>query len=132
MSVAGSVLLDTSVIIEHLRGNDPSISRRLESAPVLFVPVVAIGELTYGVYRSKFVQKGERQVRTFLQACVVVQTDEEAAHVFGRVKADLAARGTPIPENDLWIASIAIRHNLPVATRDGHFSTIPELTVEMW
>ncbi|MCX6593494.1 MAG: type II toxin-antitoxin system VapC family toxin [Acidobacteria bacterium] len=132
MSIAGSVLLDTSVIIDHLRGKDPSISRRLEATPVLFVPVIAIGELVYGVCRSKFAQKGERQLRMFLEACVVVQTDEEAAHVFGRVKAELAARGTPIPENDLWIASIAIRHNLPVATRDGHFSAVPGLAVENW
>jgi tRNA(fMet)-specific endonuclease VapC len=41
-------------------------------------------------------------------------------------------KGRPIPENDLWIAAIALEHDLIVATRDAHFGEIDNLKVEMW
>jgi len=50
----------------------------------------------------------------------------------GRLKDLLARAGTPVPENDLWIAAVALEHGLPVATRDAHFSQVPGLSVLDW
>ena len=41
-------------------------------------------------------------------------------------------KGHPIPENDLWIAAIALEHDLVVAMQDAHFVEIDNLKVEMW
>ena len=30
----------------------------------------------------------------------------------------------PIPENDIWIAALAIQHGLAVASRDAHFDHV--------
>jgi hypothetical protein len=54
-----------------------------------------------------------------------------AAH-YGRLKALLARAGTPIPENDLWIASLALERGWPLATRDAHFGRVPGLVVHDW
>jgi len=35
--------------------------------------------------------------------------------------------GTPIPDNDLWIAALVVEHNLTLITRDRHFRRIPQL-----
>jgi tRNA(fMet)-specific endonuclease VapC len=43
-----------------------------------------------------------------------------------------ASKDVRIPENDLWIAAIALEHDLVVATRDVHFGEIDNLKVEMW
>jgi tRNA(fMet)-specific endonuclease VapC len=52
--------------------------------------------------------------------------------MYGELKAVLRDRGTPIPENDLWIAAIARQHDTPLVTRDVHFDAIPGLRVERW
>jgi tRNA(fMet)-specific endonuclease VapC len=53
---------------------------------------------------------------------------EEVARVHAEIGADLAAAGTPISTNDLWIGATALVHDLAVATRDRHsFGRIPGL-----
>jgi len=36
-------------------------------------------------------------------------------------------QGTPIPTNDLWIASLVAQYNLMLFSRDRHFDVIPQL-----
>ena len=45
-------------------------------------------------------------------------------HEYGDIKKELRQNGTPIPENDIWIASLAKELNLPLVTRDKHFQYI--------
>jgi tRNA(fMet)-specific endonuclease VapC len=40
--------------------------------------------------------------------------------------------GRPIPENDLWIAALALQHHLTLATRDQHFQHVARLSLEAW
>src|ERR1039457_3155497 len=35
--------------------------------------------------------------------------------------------GTGVPDNDLWIAAVAIEHDLTLVTRDRHFDKLPQL-----
>ncbi len=44
----------------------------------------------------------------------------------------LEAKGQPIPDNDLWIAAIALEYRLPLASRDQHFQRVPKLSVWAW
>lgn len=46
------------------------------------------------------------------------------------VKAVLRKQGTPIPENDMWLAATALAFDLIMVTGDKHFSSIPNLQVE--
>lgn len=53
--------------------------------------------------------------------------------IFGRIRAQLSARGTPIGNNDLLIASIAIAHNLTLVTHNtGEFIRVEGLEIEDW
>ncbi len=40
--------------------------------------------------------------------------------------------GKRIPDNDIWIAAIAMPFDLIVVTRDKHFSFVDGLAVEKW
>jgi len=51
--------------------------------------------------------------------------DLPVARAYARVSAELAARGTPVDANDLWIAATAIAHGFEVLAFDGHFARIP-------
>ena len=52
--------------------------------------------------------------------------------VLRHLRAALAKAGTPIPENDIWIAAVAQEHGLPLAARDQHFNQIAGLQVLQW
>lgn len=132
MNASGSVLLDTTIVVDHLRNKNPAIAQRFKEAATLYIPLTALGELLYGVYNSDFQAKGLNQVEEFLKICAVLSPDERTAHHYGRIKADLKRKGKPIPQNDIWIAAVAVEHNLPLATRDQHFSLVPGLTVLQW
>ncbi len=58
-------------------------------------------------------------------------TTETRRH-YARPRGALARAGTPVPENDLWIAALAVEHGRPLATRDAHFARVPGLTVRDW
>ena len=51
---------------------------------------------------------------------------------YGRISAQLAKAGTPIPQNDIWIAALALQFDLPLATSDSHFEYVPGLEVLLW
>lgn len=53
--------------------------------------------------------------------------DDGTSHHFARVYAQLKAQGTPIPVHDIWIAALALQHDLLLASRDRHFDRLPQL-----
>jgi tRNA(fMet)-specific endonuclease VapC len=63
---------------------------------------------------------------------VVLVPDESTPEIYGRISAQLAQSGTPIPQNDIWIAALALQSGLPLATADSHFRNVAGLTVLLW
>ena len=61
-----------------------------------------------------------------LAAAVVLVPTESTAVLYGAIHAELAMAGTPIPQNDIWIAAVAREHELPLVTRDAHFRPGPD------
>jgi tRNA(fMet)-specific endonuclease VapC len=51
----------------------------------------------------------------------------ETAEQYAQLFVQLKRAGTPVPDNDLWIAALVIEHNLVLITRDRHFESIPQL-----
>ena len=48
------------------------------------------------------------------------------------MKNALRIKGRPLPENDIWIAAIALQNDLVLVTRDIHFDEIDNLKVVQW
>ena len=71
-------------------------------------------------------------MQEFSRGCIIILPDEATADLYGQIKTDLSAAGKMIPENDVWIAAVAKQYDLPVATRDRHFSFVLGLTVLDW
>jgi tRNA(fMet)-specific endonuclease VapC len=99
-----------------------------------FTTTITVGELVYGAYKSNrpefFIQKLEELVWSNIQ---ILPFDEGSAKVYGKLKADMESKGTPLTEPDLRIASIAMYHGLIVITGNTkHFSKVPGLEVEDW
>jgi tRNA(fMet)-specific endonuclease VapC len=131
MPATGSILLDTTIVVSVLR-RVPGMQEHIKSAPELWLPFFALGELEYGVSHSSQPEKQRHALSLFLQGVDLLFPSETTAREYGRIKAELARAGTPIPENDLWIAAQAIEHGLPLATCDAHFNRVKGLTVLDW
>ena len=76
--------------------------------------------------------KIERQIAMLLAAAVVLVPTESTAALYGAIHAALARAGTPIPQNDIWIAAMAREHELPLVTRDAHFRQVQGLVILTW
>ncbi|MGN6437754.1 MAG: type II toxin-antitoxin system VapC family toxin [Agriterribacter sp.] len=125
------VLLDTNIISEWLKG-DSIIADKIDRAEELFIPAIVIGEMFYGARYSKQVEKNIETIVSIAERYQVLQVDSSTAAIYGIVKAVLRKKGKPIPENDIWIASIALQHSLSLVTRDKHFKDVDNLTTIVW
>lgn len=56
----------------------------------------------------------------------------EMSPVLARPHEPSLSRGTPIPENDVWIPALARQHGLGVVSRDEHFELVPQLVRHAW
>jgi tRNA(fMet)-specific endonuclease VapC len=92
----------------------------------------ALGELYYGAYRSDRLETRLAQIERFLDAVDLLTPDKETSVFYGQIAAGLARAGTPIPQNDIWIAALARQTGLPVATTDDHFDRVTNLAVLKW
>ena len=129
--MARGILLDSSVVIPHLRGRFDLAARVTPDEP-LFLPLTALGELYKGVFKSSQPEKNRLLLETFLQTVAVLHPDTATALHYAQISADLEQKGTPIPENDVWIAALALECAMPLATRDAHFRQVIGLQLLHW
>ena len=128
--MAGSYLLDTNVAIAFLNGESAVVTRVLVE-PVTLCAIVA-AELLYGAACSSRAAENTRRCQKFLDTFEVLPLTRATAEHAALVKADLRTRGRPIPENDLWIAAVALEYSLSVATRNEYIRSVSDLSVVRW
>jgi tRNA(fMet)-specific endonuclease VapC len=127
----GRFLLDTNVVIDLLVDKD-RLAERLVAADEVLLPVVVLGELYYGARKSARSAENLARVDQFAARNSVLSCDLRTAQLYGEIKNAMRARGTPIPENDLWVAALAQQHDLVLVTRDRHFRAVEGLRLEEW
>lgn len=126
-----NVLLDTNIISAWLKG-DNGIADKIDRKNGVFIPTIVVGEMHYGAQYSTNVKKNIKNIQKVVTHYEVLYVDTDTTSVYGKIKAELRKKGRPIPENDIWIAAIAMQHGLILITRDNHFSEVEGLSVEKW
>lgn len=124
-------LLDTNAVIA-LFATDPGIGAHLSNKVDILVPIIAVGELFYGAEKSARATANRARVRDFITRRRVLLCDVETSGYYGQIKRALRLKGRPIPDNDIWIAAIALQHGLILVTRDSHFQEVDNLQIEGW
>lgn len=123
-------LLDTNAVAA-LFNQDQVLKVALGDAE-LIIPAPVVGELYFGAYKSGRVEHNIAQLEKFLVQNEVLICDAETGNWYGQIKLLLKTKGRPIPENDIWIAAIALQHGLNLVTRDAHFDVVDNLVTESW
>ncbi len=128
MSMLGSKLaLDTNAYSDWQRG--VRWDQAVKLARLVWLPFVVVAELRSGFEAGTQAKKNALILDEFLtsDAVRILYPDETTLTVYAKIFAQLRNQGTPIPTNDLWIASLCAQHNLPLATTDKHFKKINQL-----
>lgn len=122
------ILLDTSLIVAHMRGKT-DVRDHVAEDSLLFASLFSLGELEKGINRAVNPERERGKVDLFMESIAVLMPDSGTAMVYGKLSALLEQSGKRIPENDIWIAAVALECRMKLATCDAHFERIPELDV---
>jgi tRNA(fMet)-specific endonuclease VapC len=128
-------LLDTHACVAVLRDRGSNVAHRLRQEPSGTVALCSIvkAELYYGAHKSQQPTQTLTRLGRFINNFYSYSFDDAAAEVYGRIRADLAARGTPIGPNDLMISAIAWANNLILVTHNTReFARVAGLSLEDW
>ncbi|MBI1258232.1 MAG: PIN domain-containing protein [Chloroflexi bacterium] len=124
------LLLDTNAMIARLKGDNGVI--QVLATEDVWVSSTVIGELYFGAYKSGRVEENIRNLEAFIHGRTILVCDKDTAHIYGRIRHQLQVKGRPIPQNDVWIAAVALQHNLTLLTRDVHFKEVDNLPLKSW
>ena len=131
MNLNGKYLLDTNIAIALFAG-DLAVQEKVRNAEYIVAAPPVIGELCFGAQKSDRVTENLHKIDILVQQSIVFPCDLETAQWYGIIKERLQVKGRPIPNNDIWIAAIAMQHRLILVTRDVHFNDVESLRTERW
>lgn len=121
-------LLDTNILIDHIRGKREIKIDVLEEGCA--ISIITLAELYYGAAKSNDPKKTFTIIRELLlDLGLQVRTlDEEIVFEFGKMKAELEVKGTRLEDFDLLIAATAKAGNLMLVTKNlKHFKRVAGL-----
>ena len=122
------VAVDSNRYTDLCRGEARAVDV-VTSADEIYMPLIVIAEQRAGFAFGSKQAENEANLTRFLntEGVYVLAPDEQTTHVYAQVYAGLRRRGTPIPTNDIWIAALAIQHDLLLFDRDSDFDYVPNL-----
>jgi predicted nucleic acid-binding protein len=125
------VALDTNRLTDLLRG-DAALADRLAACEEVRIPLIVLAEIMAGFCGGTQLHRNEALLRRFLAKSTVsiLLPGRETVERYARLFVQLKRAGTPVPDNDLWIAALVLEHDLTLITRDRHFGCIPQLLQE--
>jgi tRNA(fMet)-specific endonuclease VapC len=113
----------------------PALVNRLERTPVssLILSPVVLGELEVGAEKSAFPEKNRTRLSRLVDVIPFGALDADTSVHYGRIRADLERKGTPIGANDLWIAAQAMALGAALVTDNTReFARVEGLVMENW
>ena len=128
-----AAVIDTNVLIDCFQRGGGAADAISDYDRIHVCPAV-IGEFKSGIDTgTKRGRKAKERLDEFLDdpAVEIVPCTDETAEYYARIYRTLKENGTPLPTNDIWIASAALEHGATVISGDGHFSRIPMLKVAL-
>jgi predicted nucleic acid-binding protein len=122
------VALDTNAYSDFLRGVASRVAV-IRGAERIHLPLIVLGELRAGFAAGSREAENLATLRQFLASSRVsiLYPDEATAGHYASIFVDLRNRGAAIPINDLWIATLALQHDLDLCSSDGHFQEVKGL-----
>lgn len=133
--MAPARLLDTNICIYIARSHPATVARRFARATPgsLGISIITWSELCFGAAKSNDPSRAQSLLEQFAGIVAVLPLLAEAGLHYGKVRAALQRAGTPIGNNDLWIAAHALALGVPLVSNNLHeFERVAGLKLENW
>jgi tRNA(fMet)-specific endonuclease VapC len=105
----------------------------LKSIYGVTISTIVLAELQYGISLSNRFEKNTESLYNFLTAVEILNFDIKATLEYGKIRAALRLKGTPIGPMDALIAAHAKSKNLILVTNNTReFSRVEGLQLEDW
>lgn len=128
-------MLDTNIIAYAKNNRPEAVMERFGKydPDELCISAITLAELEYGVFNSSNPDRNQLALTLFLAGIEIVPFDDDAAIEYGRIRAELKGKGTPIGANDLLIAAHAKSRGLILVTNNTReFERVEGLELEDW
>jgi tRNA(fMet)-specific endonuclease VapC len=128
-------MLDTNTCIAIIKRRPDTITTKLTALAVEEVGISGIvaAELWYGVAFSQKKKQNETALKDFLDYVTELDWPFEAGKIYGRIRADLRGKGSPIGAMDLLIAAHALFLEAVLVTgNEREFQRVADLKIENW
>lgn len=125
-----NLCLDTSAYSQFKAG-DVQAKEIISRCKQIKLPAIVLGELRAGFLMGNRAEKNEAELSEFVSNPYVeiLDVDDEASQIYGKIVAELKKAGTPIPTNDIWIAAVSLRDGATLLTFDKQFEYVKSLGV---
>ena len=127
-------MLDTNMCI-YAQKNISQVIEKIKNNFQYGVAIssITLAELEFGVQASANIEKNTIALYKFLSIIEILDFDSSAATEYGKIRADLKGKGTPIGNMDMLIAAHAKSEDLIVVTHNTReFERVEGLQLEDW
>lgn len=130
-------LLDTNAL-SALMNEEPRVvahAASLGPRDRTAINTIVRGEILFGLARmpqGRRRREVEAKAAHYFAQIPCEDLGEGVAGVYARIKFDCARNGTPLDENDLWIAAAALERGAVLVTSDTDFQRVGGLRTEDW
>lgn len=128
-------MLDTNICIYTIKHKpEKVIEEFMKYDPEeICISAITYAELMHGVEKSQAIEKNRLAISMFLSPLTILDFDGLAAEEYGKIRADLERKGTPIGPMDMLIAAHAKAEGLVLVTNNTReFIRVEGLNVEDW
>ncbi len=128
-------LLDTAICVYIRKGRPEQVVRRFRTVRPgeAAISVITYGELLYGAEKNELREQSLVRLRQLVELVPALPLPEEAAGMYGFIRAELEGRGEMIGNNDLWIAAHALASGMTLVTNnEKEFRRVRGLKVQNW
>ncbi|MGK7960191.1 type II toxin-antitoxin system tRNA(fMet)-specific endonuclease VapC [Crocosphaera sp.] len=128
-------MLDTNICIYIIKKRPSTVLTRFQTiaSEDLYLSVMTVAELQYGVDKSNAKSKNQEILDDFISRLQVLPWEETAGQCYSKIRNYLEAKGTPIGNMDMLIAAHCQSQNYTLVTNNiREFERIPDLKVENW
>ena len=128
-------MLDTNICIYLIKNKPLHVREKFNQYNIgeICISSITVSELYYGVEKSEFIDKNKQALALFLSALNIVDFDEKAAVIYGKIRSDLERKGTVIGSQDMLIAAHAKSLNVELITNNvKEFQRVDGLKIDNW
>lgn len=128
-------MLDTNICIYTIKHKPPEVIKNFlrHNPDEMCISSITYAELMHAVEKSQAVERNRMAITLFLSAITILPFNQYAAEEYGKVRAELERKGTPIGPMDMLIAGHARAEELVLVTNNTReFFRVENLEVEDW